>query len=496
VTSGGRPEDAGARAVGAEARGEPQAPAGYEAGAARDPWSDGDEAGGLPPFLLDPLGVLARRWRWAAAVVLLGLAATAVVYWLWRPLYSAQATLLVSSQEIPEEFIRSTVREDSIANMDAMVGKVLARDALLQVIGQQGLYPGSRGRVSDLELVARMQKRLEVAPSENPVRGSTALVYGVTFEDESPERAANVANAIASRFVEASIARRSEQARRATELLKRELARNERELRDHLARLTEVRRAHRGELPSELETNLRKLDLASQRRNSLTAEIAEGENRIVSLTAHGVAGPESENQQILDELRRQLARELAVNTEEHPNVAALRRRIEAQEALVAADADAPGSSHSAASQQIADEKRNLDLLRSQLAGVNQQISDLNQRIDHTPVVGEQIAALEEKEQVLRQDYQDTLRKVKEAEFAESMESAQQGSKISVLQAAEAPVKPKRPRWLVLVVGIVATFGLAMVMSLLLEFVDPVVIDVRHLQSLSGRPVLGSIPTVH
>lgn len=496
MTSGGRPEDIAARAEGAEARGEPQPPARYEVQATRDPWSDGDEPGGLPPFLLDPLGVLARRWRWAVAAVLVGLAATAAVYSLWRPLYSAQATLLVSSQEIPEDFIRSTVREDSIANMDAMVGKVLARDALLQVIDKEGLYPGSRGKSSDLELVARMQKRLEVAPAVNPVRGSTALVYGVTFEDDSPERAAAVANAIAARFVEASIARRSEQARRATELLKRELARNERELRDHLARLTEVRREHRGELPSELETNLRKLDLASQRRNSLSAEIAEAENRIASLTTHGVAAPESEDQQILDELRRQLARELAVNTEAHPNVASLRRKIAAQEALVASEANEPGSAQAVASRRISDEKQNLGLLKSQLASVNQQISDLNKRIDQTPVVGEQIAALEEKEQVLRQDYQDTLRKVKEAEFAETMESAQQGSKISVLQAAEAPSKPKRPRWLVLVVGIVASFGAAMVISLLLEFVDPVVIDVHHLQSLSGRPVLGQIPTVH
>jgi uncharacterized protein involved in exopolysaccharide biosynthesis len=462
-------------------------------GAGRDPWADEDAAGGLPPFLLDPAGILARRWRVALVVTLCGLAATASSFWVWTPMYSAASILLVSSQEIPEEFIRSTVREDSLANMNAMVGRVLARGTLLEVLDDHHLYEEDADRLSQSELVDRMQERLEVAPSIDTTRGVSSLLYGVTFEDESAEKAAEVANALASLFVEASIARRSEQARRATELLKRELARNERELREHLSQLTELRRSHRGELPSELEANLHKLDLASQRRNALTAEIAERESRIAALGSRPAERPNSENEVMLEELRRQLARELAVNTPEHPNVAALRWRIEAQEKLVAEDAKARAGGDIAIL--LAEERRSLALLRPQLAEAEAQIAELTARIDRTPAVSEQVAALEEKEQVLREDYQETLRKVKEAELAESLESAQQGARISILEPAVPPVSPKRPRWLVVLAGVAATFALALATSVLLEFVDPVVVGAQQLQSLAGRPVLGSIPTV-
>lgn len=463
-------------------------------GARRDPWSDAEDAGGLPPFLLDPAGVVTRRWRVALAVTLLGLAATTAAFFLWTPTYLAEAMLLVSSQEIPEEFIRSTVREDSLANMNAMVGRVLARGTLLEVLDEHHLYADARDDVQQSELVDRMQERLEVEPSLDTARGTSSLLYRVTFEDESPDTAAGVANALASLFVEASIARRSEQARRATELLKRELSRNEQELRDHLRQLTELRRSHRGELPSELEANLHKLDLASQRRNALTAEIAERESRISALGSRPADRPATENEVILEELRRQLARELAVNTTAHPNVAALRWRIEAQEKLVADDARTHGGGSAAV--MLAEERRSLALLRPQLADAEAQIAELTARIDRTPAVSEQVAALEEKEQVLREDYQETLRKVKEAELAESLESAQQGARISILESAVPPTSPRRPRWLVLLAGAAATFGLALATCVLLELVDPVVVGAQQLQSLAGRPVLGSIPTVH
>jgi uncharacterized protein involved in exopolysaccharide biosynthesis len=489
VTSGGprpeahRPSDADAGAPRSEPR----------LGARRDPWADADDAGGLPDFLFDPAGILARRWRVALAVALFGVASTIAAFWLWTPTYLAEAKLLVSSQEIPEEFIRSTVREDALANMNAMVGRVLARGTLLDVMQKHELYADARDAVPSSELVDRMQDRLEVRPSLDNSRGVSSLLYHVTFEDERAEKAADVANALASLFVEASIARRSEQARRATELLKRELARNEQELRDHLRTLTEVRREHRGELPSELEANLHKLDLASQHRNALTAEIAERESRIAALGSRPSDRPASENEVILEELQRQLARELAVNTSEHPNVAALRWRIEAQEKLVADEAKTRGGGNAAV--MLAEERRSLALLRPQVADVEAQIAELTARIDRTPAVGEQVAALEEKEQVLREDYQGTLRKVKEAELAESLESAQQGARISILEPAVPPVSPKHPRWLVLLAGAAATFGLAMATCVLLEFVDPVVVGAQQLQSLAGRPVLGSIPTV-
>ena len=80
------------------------------------PWelpAEEDESLSLPAFLSDPVGVLKRRWRWAALALVVGLVATTAATLMWRPSYVAEATVLITSQQIPEDFVRSTVRDSS-----------------------------------------------------------------------------------------------------------------------------------------------------------------------------------------------------------------------------------------------------------------------------------------------------------------------------------------------------------------------------------------------
>ena len=97
---------------------------------------DADEKLEIPAFVQDPLGVLQRRWPWMTAAVVLGLALTFVALWFWKPSYLARATILITSQQIPEEFVRSTVREDSIANVNAMAGTVLSQENLVRILDE------------------------------------------------------------------------------------------------------------------------------------------------------------------------------------------------------------------------------------------------------------------------------------------------------------------------------------------------------------------------
>ena len=79
-------------------------------------------------FLGDPLGILRRRWPWMTLALLAGLLATASFGYLWKPRFVATTTMMVSSQQIPEDFVRPTVRDDSLERMDAMVGDVLSQN--------------------------------------------------------------------------------------------------------------------------------------------------------------------------------------------------------------------------------------------------------------------------------------------------------------------------------------------------------------------------------
>jgi uncharacterized protein involved in exopolysaccharide biosynthesis len=425
-------------------------------------------------------------------VATLGLAATGAAVVFWQASYVAQATLLITSQQIPEEFVRSTVREDSIANLNAMVGRVLSREKLAGVIEELNLYPQERERKTALELVSRVRSDAEIGPVGRTGKGDSSIIYSVSFKYQEPDRAADVANALAALFVDASITRRSEQARRATEFLRRELERDERELHEHSQRLSEFRRDYRGVLPAEQESILRRLDLLAQERDSLANQIAETENRIALLRTTPAAVERSENEILLEELRRQLARELAAHTEEHPNVAALRRQIEYQTQVVKDEQGGPTTG--AVGQEIAAARNDLNLLRARLAKTEPQIEELNERLERVPAVAQNLAELEQTEQVLREDYQQTLRKVEEAELAESLESAQQGSQVSILDQARTG-SPDHSRTTIALAGVAASLALALGIAVLLELIDPVVVNTEQLARLSPSPILGSLPRI-
>jgi len=461
------------------------------------PWEapeEGAESIQLPPFLLEPMGVLRRRWPWMLLALVAGLAATAAVVLTWKPVYEAQATILITSQQIPEDFVRSTVREDSINNINAMLGQILSQENLSKLIEQFSLYPDLAGSAGRERAIDRMRKDVAVGPSDEFSEGAS-IIYSIAYKAPEPNVAAKVANSLAELFIDASVASRNAQARRTTDFLRQALERDEKELREYSRQVSEFRRAHRGELPGELQTNLRKLEMLSQHRESLNAQIAAQENRLDVLSTQSGEREPTENEVLLDELRRQLARESAVNTDEHPNVQALRRRIARVEEAVAQDRARESGPTEQMRRLRADESFALGQLKQQLARAEREIAQLNGHIDRTPVVGEQLSALEEKEQVLREDYVASLRKVEAAELAENLESARQGGQVSMLDTAQPPTKPKRPLWLIGLGGVGASFGLALALAVLLELVDPVLLSPRQLEGVAERPVLGSLPKI-
>ena len=454
----------------------------YESGASGE--------GQIPPFLLDPVGIFARRRLWMALALIVGLAATAAAVCWWPQRYEAEARVVINSQQIPREFVRSTIAESSMAYLNAAVGHVLSHENLDRILETHGLYPELRNRVPRETLVERMRGDITVEPEKSVSREGvqTSIIYRLAFESGNPQQSADVANSLAGLLLDATLEQRTEQARSVTRFLKQALERDEQELRTQSQKLSEFRREHRGELPSELEPSMRKLEMLHDRRAGLTTEIARAENNLGSGTG---GAPLSENEALLRELRRKLASEVAANTDEHPNVIALRRRVADLDAIVNAErTDGDSSSPS-----LTAGRRELILMHEQVGSIDREMDELVARIDRIPVVGEELAALEQKEQVLRENYLSSLRKVEEAELAETLETAQHGAQIEILERARPPAQPKLSRLLLAVAGIVASLGLAVAVALLLELVDPVVLSYQQLEQVIDRPVLGSLPRI-
>jgi uncharacterized protein involved in exopolysaccharide biosynthesis len=248
-------------------------------------------------------------------------------------------------------------------------------------------------------------------------------------------------------------------------------------------------------LPSELDTNSRKLDMLTERRQTLAADVAAREARISSLLSLPSEAAASANEVLLEETRRELARQQAVLTDEHPNVIAAQDRVVKLEQLVAKERTVGREPTVAVKRLIDGERQQIAAARVQIGQLDSEIAEIGTRVEQTPRTAEDLASIEERGLVLREDYLSTLRKVEEAELAENLESAQQGSQVSLLDPATPPRAPQLSRWLILAGGLGASLALAIALAVLLELVDPVLLSARQLEEIASLPVLGSLPRI-
>lgn len=456
----------------------------------------GDEKRQSNPLdsLRDPMGILRRRWRAMVLVLLAGLAATPLAVWLLPPIYEARASVLIATQKLSESFVRPTIQEDATERINALTSQVLSRQSLTEVIEQFDLYPELRAAEGMDDAVAALAGKvsIELDPGiRSP--GERARIVLVFFSDQQATRAADVTNEIAHRLTLAGMRLRSEQARVTTEFLRRELESAEVALREQSKKVSEFEQQHRGELPSELESNLRRLERLQQQRNSLALQIAEGETRVATLSSQErVAGSPDTR---LSEVRAALARELAVNKETHPNVLSLRRQIDLLQKTPGSGGGGAGMDSAGRRGVTEAARRELAQLREQLAETDRELVELDRHVASIPAVEQELGALVQRETVLRDNYLDFMHKVQDAELAQSLEMAQQGGRVSILDPAAPPSDPKRPRWQIALGGVAASIGLALALGLLLEWRDPLIMTEAALKALAGVPVLGSLPHI-
>jgi succinoglycan biosynthesis transport protein ExoP len=455
------------------------------------------EPGGLPAFLKEPAGLVRRRWPWMLGVLLLGVAVTVGVVLSMPVTYLARATILMTSQQIPQDFVRTTVPDEPYQRINALVGEILSRERLAAMIETHGLYPQLRAQAPLSEVISTMRANVDIGPDAGVgrrTRNDGSSIFAVQFRHEDPQVAATVTNEIASLFTAASARMRGQQARLTTQFLRAELERTERELRDQDRRVTEFKERYRGELPGELNTNLNKLERLGSQRHSLNAQIAEAETRLAMLTEGGADAQPSSPAARLSGLRARLAEQLAVHTDEHPNVISLQRQIEELEARMASG-EITMSQDPQRAILIDSTRRSIEDMRAMLQQVNAELDDRDVAVARTAQREEELKALEDDAQVLRDNYLQFLRKVQAAELAENLESAQQGERVAVLDRALPPTQPEKRRLKYMVAGLLASLLAALGLGVGLELWDPVVVSGEQIQSDFGLPVLGSVPRI-
>jgi uncharacterized protein involved in exopolysaccharide biosynthesis len=343
-----------------------------------------------------------------------------------------------------------------------------------------------------------MRQSISIQPGENIGGGrrghENASIFMIEFISSNPESAAVIANELAAGFIDSSIRRRNQQARTTTEFMERELDRAAGTLADTKASITRFHVAHRGSMPMDQETILRKLERLETHRQSLNEQILSEEERVASLRAISDTPTQNTPESRLAEFKLAMISQLALHTKEHPSVIALEQQIKELENQIDDVNEVYAKSERAHEDRLAVVLRGLEGMRLEFSEIDAEMASLDKRAAEIPQNAEAFDALTQNLRVLEENYLEFLRKVQDAKLAEELERSQQGPRVTVLDRASPPSVPIRSSMRYLQLGLAVSLILAIGVAMVAELIDPAVLDPAHFGHIGDAPMLGSIYT--
>ena len=93
--------------------------------------------------------------------IIISLIVTAVAL-LLPPVYESTSTILIEEQQIPPEFVRSTVTGFADQRIQSLTQQLLSRSKLKDIIDQFHLYPDMRKKYTKEEIIKKMRKDISI----------------------------------------------------------------------------------------------------------------------------------------------------------------------------------------------------------------------------------------------------------------------------------------------------------------------------------------------
>jgi len=288
-----------------------------------------------------------KKFYFLIPMVLVFLVAFAVAVKL-PSIYSSQATVLIEAQNIPEEFVRTTVTGYVEERLQTLSQIVLSRQNLLDLINRFNPYPDLTGKATTEEIVARMRKDIKMQPVRAEVgrggRGNTATIaFIVSYEGINPQVTSQITNAVVSLYLEQNLRVREEKALSTVLFFDQQLN----ELSSEIDRIEELIARFKEEnlhfLPelmnhnqqvfertkNEIDARRQDIHTLMDRKIYLQGQMATVEPVRPLTLPGGRRALTSEEELIL--LRNEYITQRSVKSDNHPDVVRLKKQIEVLE---------------------------------------------------------------------------------------------------------------------------------------------------------------------
>ncbi|MBJ6763891.1 chain-length determining protein [Myxococcaceae bacterium JPH2] len=434
--------------------------------------------------------LLAALWRRKALVGAITVAVFmvgAAIVWTRPSMYEATVVVRVEPQRPAEEMVQHTVSELIEQRLLTVRQELLARPVLQEAIEEMNLYPDIVSEKGMEPAVEQMRKDLTVH-----VEGETS--FELTYASRDPQVAAQVANRLPAIFSEATLKIRQAQASRATQLFRDELGSMGKAVSAWETKITRFKVDHLGELPEQMEMNMRGLERISALMQTRSEELRVAEARRSDLArAHNAVDSEAGRLEVAqDGLSRQLVNARTQWTDDHPEIKRMQKELED---LTTRRRDAEGRMWA--------ERQERTRVGSLITNVQKEIEDLQRqaeayqkRLDNTPRWAQELAVMNRDYEIARTKYQSVVSRKVEAEIAEELEAKSARSLFNVISPAGAPVTPARPdRLSGMLIALVAALGVGLLTGSVLEMRDDSLRDGLEVRQRLTLPVLAVVPNM-
>jgi polysaccharide chain length determinant protein (PEP-CTERM system associated) len=455
---------------------------------------------------------MAKRRKYWIIIPFLVTTLVGLVYVLRAPkVYQAQTLILVQSQSVPQDFVRSVVSEGIDERLRTISQQVTSRTNLEAIIREYRVADEFAPSMTLDTIVEAVRQKIKIDVSQGGSRRGPSA-FTISYRGKDPKKVMQVTNALASNFISQNLEIRESQAQGTSSFLGEELESVRKHLAEKEKELAAYRERYMGGLPDQLNANLGMLQTLQQRADQLSKSLADAENRKIliqqtleeaqkgrqALTASSAQGSEVKD---LASLRNDLTALEARYTSNHPDVVRLKKMIETLEASEAKSGDgAPekATSLSKTEQALVRQLRDIDLdiatIKADIKKVEGAIGTYNKRVEDTPKREQELFSIQRDNANLKGIYDSLLKRKLEADIGVSMEKKQKGEQFRVIDPAKIPTRPVEPDMRkILLMVLAAGLGLGGGLAYFVEMMDSSFRNPDDLEKELKVPILVSIP---
>lgn len=460
-----------------------------------------------------------KRRKILIVSIFLVVASLVTIYAMTLPAsYQSEATILIEEQEVPIDFVRSTLTNYADQQIQLINRRLMTVETISGIADKFELYRNDEGDPPPNTVLAKrfardMNMELVSAQVVDPRSGRASratIAFTLSYTHSNPSVAQKVTNELVTLFLNENLRTRAVKASSTAEFLAAESNSIRRELSDIEEEISRFKSENEGSLPELYKFNLSvverseraltntnfRLQELAKRQIRLESELAQTQPTVPRRTASGavILGVDDQLEMMMDEQRRLVS----TYTENHPDVQAIERDIERLKERLAEDPDvgrgADNPAYVMLQTQLHSARLETKTLEDKQGEIRARIEEHEALIRRAPEVEKEYLALLREQKTTSQKYQELKAKQREAILAISLEDNRKGQRFELIEPPSLPISPVKPnRKAIVLLGLFLAFGAGGGAAWLRESFDEAVYGERAVESLLGTTLIGVVP---